>query len=79
MTRITEAQNLLLRDAILAMKAVEKSQDSTTETVRGIEKTVATLQLAVAAIDMLVRRAVEVRPSPGVKAKSFANGGDSGL
>ena len=47
-TRITEAQNLLLRDAILAMKAVEKSQDSATETIRGIEKTVASLQLAVA-------------------------------
>jgi phosphoenolpyruvate-protein kinase (PTS system EI component) len=77
-TRITEAQNLLLRDAILAMKAVEKSQDSTTETVRGIEKTVATLQLAVAAIDMLVRRAVEVRPSPGVRTSSFAIAGDSG-
>jgi phosphoenolpyruvate-protein kinase (PTS system EI component) len=67
-TRITEAQNLLLRDAILAMKAVEKSQDSTTETVRGIEKTVATLQLAVASIDMLVRRVVDVRPSASAKS-----------
>jgi hypothetical protein len=74
-TRITDAQNLLLRDAILAMKAVEKSQDSTTETVRGIEKTVATLQLSVAAIDMLVRRAVEVRPAPGIKASSYVNAG----
>ena len=46
-TRITEAQNLLLRDAILAMKAVEKSQDGASETIRGIEKTVASLQFAV--------------------------------
>src|ERR1700735_5108446 len=53
-TRITEAQNLLLRDAIVAMKAVEKSQDGATETIRGIEKTIASLQLAVGAIDMLV-------------------------
>jgi phosphoenolpyruvate-protein kinase (PTS system EI component) len=77
-TRITEAQNLLLRDAILAMKAVEKGQDSATETVRVIEKTVATLQLAVAAIDMLVRRAVDVRHLSGARTSSFANAGDSG-
>ena len=64
-TRITEAQNLLLRDAILAMKAVEKSQDGATETIRGIEKTVASLQIAVGAIDMLVHRVVDIRPSPG--------------
>jgi phosphoenolpyruvate-protein kinase (PTS system EI component) len=77
-TRITEAQNLLLRDAILAMKAVEKSQDGATETIRGIEKTVATLQLAVAAIDMLVRRAVDVRPTPGSKKSSFTNASENG-
>ena len=46
-TRITESQNLLLRDAILAMKAVEKSQDGATDTIRGLEKTIASLQLAV--------------------------------
>jgi phosphoenolpyruvate-protein kinase (PTS system EI component) len=64
-TRITEAQNLLLRDAILAMKAVEKSQDGATETIRGIEKTVASLQMAVGAIDMMVHRVVDIRPATG--------------
>jgi phosphoenolpyruvate-protein kinase (PTS system EI component) len=62
-TRITEAQNLLLRDAILAMKAVEKSQDGAIEAIRGIEKTIASLQLTVGAIDSLVRRAVDGRPN----------------
>jgi phosphoenolpyruvate-protein kinase (PTS system EI component) len=75
-TRITEAQNLLLRDAILAMKAVEKSQDGTTDTIRGIEKTVNTLQMAVAAIDMLVRRAVDVRAE--TRRSSASKGGDIG-
>jgi phosphoenolpyruvate-protein kinase (PTS system EI component) len=69
-TRITEAQNLLLRDAILAMKAVEKSQDGAIEAIRGIEKTIASLQLTVGAIDSLVRRAVDVRPTSGAKLSS---------
>ena len=60
-TRITEAQNLLLRDAILAMKSVEKSQDNAADTIRGIEKTIASLQMAVSAIDILVRRTIDVR------------------
>jgi len=47
------------------MKAVEKSQDGATETIRNIEKTVASLQMAVGAIDMLVHRVVDIRPSPG--------------
>ena len=78
-TRITEAQNLLLRDAILAMKAVEKSQDSATETIRGIEKTIASLQLAVGAIDMLVHRAIDIRPSSGSRKGSLAGHSESGL
>jgi phosphoenolpyruvate-protein kinase (PTS system EI component) len=69
-TRITEAQNLLLRDAILAMKAVEKGQDGAIEAIRGIEKTIASLQLTVGAIDSLVRRAVDVRPTSGAKLSS---------
>ena len=76
-TRITEAQNVLLRDAILAMKAVEKGQDGTTETIRGIEKTVAALQLAVAAIDMLVRRSGDFRPPTGSKPGSRSRAGES--
>jgi hypothetical protein len=76
-TRITEAQNLLLRDAIVAMKSVEKSQDGATETIRGIEKTIASLQLAVSAIDILIHRAIEVRPvsaSKGVRLGASENG-----
>jgi phosphoenolpyruvate-protein kinase (PTS system EI component) len=69
-TRITEAQNLLLRDAILAMKAVEKGQDGATETIRGIEKTIASLQLAVSAIDLLVHRAIDGRPASGLNKGS---------
>ena len=76
-TRITEAQNLLLRDAILAMKAVEKSQDGAVETIRGIEKTIASLQLAVGSIDMLVHRAIDIRPSSGSKKTPFAGASES--
>jgi hypothetical protein len=75
-TRITEAQNVLLRDAILAMKAVEKGQEGATETVRGIEKTVAALQLAVVSIDMLVRRTGDFRPTgpkPGSRSRTGEN------
>jgi hypothetical protein len=60
-SRITEAQNVLLRDAILAMKSVEKTLDGSTATIRGIEKTITALQLAVGAIDVVVRRTVDVR------------------
>ena len=77
-TRITEAQNLLLRDAILAMKAVEKSQDSATETIRGIEKTIASLQLAVGAIDMLVHRAIDMRPSSAPNKGSRSGASENG-
>lgn len=54
--RITEGQNGLLRDAVLAMKSVERTLDSSTTTIRGIEKTISALQHAVGAIDVLVRR-----------------------
>jgi phosphoenolpyruvate-protein kinase (PTS system EI component) len=77
-TRITEAQNLLLRDAILAMRAVEKSQDNATDTIRGIEKTIASLQLAVGAIDMLVHRAIDLRPASGSSKGSGAGTSKSG-
>ena len=76
-TRITEAQNLLLRDAILAMKAVEKGQEGTSETMKGIEKTVTALHLAVAAIDMLVRRQGDFRSPAGPKPSPRSRGGES--
>jgi hypothetical protein len=67
-SRVTEAQNTLLRDAILAMKSVEKTLDSSTATIHGIEKTISSLQLAVGAIDVVVRRSVDVRAVAGSKA-----------
>ena len=75
-TRITEAQNALLRDAIVAMKAVEKSQDMSTETIRGIERTVAALQSAVAAIDLLIRHAGDLQAFANLKTSSRQNAGD---
>jgi phosphoenolpyruvate-protein kinase (PTS system EI component) len=59
--RIVDAQNILLRDAILAMKSVEKTMDNSTTVVQGIEKTVNSLQLAVSAIDVMVRRPSDFR------------------
>jgi hypothetical protein len=75
-TRITEAQNGLLRDAIVAMKAVEKSQDNSIDTIRGIEKTVAALQLAVAAIDVLVRHAGDLGSFVSPKSPSRSGSGE---
>lgn len=60
-TRITEAQNLLLKDAIMAIKAVERSQDGAGEAIRSLEKTVASLQQTISAIDAQFWRASDVR------------------
>jgi hypothetical protein len=76
--RITEAQNLLLRDAIVAMKSVEKSQDAAIETIRGIEKTLASLQLAVGSIDMLVHHAIDIRQPSNSTKSSFAGASENG-
>ncbi len=65
--RITEGQNLLLRDAILAIKSVEKTMDNSTSMIHGIEKTVSSLQTALVAIDTMVRR-------PGAGRSSFKQG-----
>jgi flagellar hook-basal body complex protein FliE len=59
--RITESQNGLLRDAILAMKSVEKTMDNSTMVIQGIEKSVTSLQLAIGTIDAIIRRPAEVR------------------
>jgi flagellar hook-basal body complex protein FliE len=58
-SRMTEIQNSLLRDAILAMKSVEKSLESSVQTVHGMEKTIASLQFSVNSIDLIVRRITE--------------------
>lgn len=67
-SRVTEAQNSLLRDAILAMKSIEKTMDTSTATIHSIEKTVSSLQLAVGAIDVVVRRSIDVRAVTESKA-----------
>jgi len=56
--RITEAQSLLLRDAIVATKSVEKTVDNSTEVLRGIEKTITSLQLSIGTIDAVIRHSV---------------------
>jgi hypothetical protein len=59
--RISDAQNVLLRDAVLAMKSVEKTMDHSTSIIQGIEKTVSSLQMAVGAIDVMVRQPSDFR------------------
>jgi hypothetical protein len=66
--RITEAQNALLRDTIVAMKSVEQTLNSSTVTIRGIEKTITSLQMAVGAIDVVVRRSIDIRAVAGTRA-----------
>ncbi len=67
-SRITEAQNTLLREAVLAMKSVEKTLESSTETIRNIEKLTASLKTSVMAIDDLVRIAND--PKTGTNASA---------
>ena len=67
-TRMTETQNALLRDAIMAMKSVEKTLESSTGTLHSMEKTVAMLQVSTNGIDMVVRRLMDAAPA---SKKSF--------
>ena len=60
MSRMTESQSSLLRDSIMAMKAVEKTMDASTTTVRGIEKSIGALQVSFNGIDVMIRRLFEV-------------------
>ena len=62
--RMTETQNALLRDAILAMKSVEKTLDSSGQTMHGVEKSVTALQFAVSGIDGMVRRIIDIGMAP---------------
>jgi hypothetical protein len=59
-TRMSETQNALLRDSILAMKAVEKTLDQATATVHSMEKSVGSLHVSVNGIDLMIRRLIEV-------------------
>ena len=59
-SRMSETQNTLLRDCVLAMKAVEKTLDSSTATVHGMERAVSALQVSMNGIDVMIRRLAEV-------------------
>ncbi len=67
-SRMAEAQNTLLRDAILAMKSVEKTLDGSSTSIHGMEKTIGALQVSVNGIDVMVRRMLEV----GVESKRIS-------
>ncbi len=73
-SRITESQNAILRESILAMKSIEKSTEGSSATIRGIQKTIDSLQLAVRVIDAVVRRSIDGRAKesaqPPVQEKS---------
>ncbi|MGO9471068.1 MAG: hypothetical protein ACLQIB_41585 [Isosphaeraceae bacterium] len=58
--RITEVQNTLLREAVLAMRSVEKTLESSTETICSVEKMTASLKTSVMAIDDLVRSVMAI-------------------
>lgn len=58
-SRISEAQNTLLRDSILTMKSVEKTMDTSTTTLRGMEKAIGSLQVSMNGIDVMIRRTIE--------------------
>jgi len=60
-SRITESQNAILRESILAMKSIEKTTEGSSATIRGIQKTIDSLQLAVRVIDAVVRRSIDDR------------------
>lgn len=62
-SRMSETQNALLRDCILAMKAVEKTLESSTVTVQKlerVERAFGTLQVSINGLDVMIRRLAEV-------------------
>jgi hypothetical protein len=67
-SRMTEAQSILLREAVFAMKSVEKTLESSTETIRSVEKMTASLKTSVLAIDDLVRVANDPSTAPSAPA-----------
>jgi hypothetical protein len=54
--RITESHNLTLRDIIVLMKSVEKTVEASSSTIHFLEKMLASLQVAIAAIDGMLQR-----------------------
>jgi hypothetical protein len=64
-SRIAESQNAILRESILAMKSIEKTTEGSSATIRGIQKTIDSLQFAVRVIDAVVRRSIDDRAKEG--------------
>ncbi len=64
-SRLTESQNAILRESILAMKSIEKTTEGSSATIRGIQKTIDSLQLVVRLIDAVVRRSIDSRTKEG--------------
>jgi DNA anti-recombination protein RmuC len=62
-TRMAESQGSLLRDAVLAMRSVEKSLEGSTGTIHGMEKTVFALQASMRSIDLILHRVAKERGS----------------
>jgi ferritin-like protein len=69
-SRITESQNAILRESILAMKSIEKTTEGSSATIRGIQATIDSLQLAVRVIDTVVRRSIDDRAKEGSQPPS---------
>ncbi|MGO9921173.1 MAG: hypothetical protein ACLQIB_41590 [Isosphaeraceae bacterium] len=73
-SRITESQNAILRESIMAMKSIEKTTAGSSATIRRIQKTIDSLQLAVRVIDAVVRQSIDDRAKensqPAVPEKS---------
>ena len=63
-------------DSLVNVRVMVAPHSENSDTMKAIEKTVSSLQLAVAAIDMLVRRPNEFRPSTGPKPSSRSRGGE---
>ncbi len=63
-SRLIDGQNSLLRDAILAMKSVEKNLENSTQTIHEMEKIITALQFSVNGIDAVIRRMTEDRDGP---------------
>ncbi len=58
-SRLIDGQNSLLRDAILAMRSVEKNLENSTQTIHEMEKIITALQFSVNGIDAVIRRVTE--------------------
>jgi flagellar hook-basal body complex protein FliE len=71
-SRMAEAQATLLHDAVLVMRSVEKSLESSTTTIHGMERTVSALRASIRSIDLILHRVAKERgeahqPAPPAK------------